>query len=125
MYNLFNLHLNKHISNDYLKKNLIIFMKILIPIAPHIALECLEKLNEKKIDDWPKVNKENLEENVIKIIVQINGKTRNVIETKKDLNEENLVKIIKIDNKIKKFIENKDIKKIIFVKNKLINFVIT
>ena len=125
IYNLFNLHLNKHISNDYLKKNLIIFMKILIPIAPHIALECLEKLNEKKIDDWPKVNKENLEENVIKIIVQINGKTRNVIETKKDLNEENLVKIIKIDNKIKKFIENKDIKKIIFVKNKLINFVIT
>jgi leucyl-tRNA synthetase len=61
----------------------------------------------------------------IKYVVQINGKTREIIEEKKDLTEENLIQLIKLNTKVEKYIKNtNEIKKIIFIENKLINFII-
>ena len=124
LYNLFHSNINKDISNSCLKKNLKIFMKILVPITPHIALECLENLGEKNTEDWPQVNKKNLEDNKIKMIIQINGKTRNVIEIEKNLPKEVIVSTAKKDEKVEKFLLNKIINKTIYVENKLLNFVI-
>ena len=56
IYNLFNDHLEKDISDKCLKLNLIKLMKILIPFTPHIAYECLEMLGEKEIKNWPKID---------------------------------------------------------------------
>ena len=48
------------------------------PIIPHFANECLEKLNAKKIK-WPKYDEKLLKEDIINIVIQINGKKRGLI----------------------------------------------
>ena len=59
-------------------------MNVLIPIIPHLAYECLEQLGVKGINTWPKIDDKLSLNEKIKIAVQINGKTREVIEVKKD-----------------------------------------
>ena len=124
IYNLLFSSLPKQISNKCLKRNLSIYMKILIPITPYLAHECLEMLKSKEIYDWPQINKKLLKDNKVKIIIQINGKTRNVIEIKKNLNKKEVIKLTKSDEKIDKFLLNKEIEKTIFIENRLINFVV-
>ena len=60
----------------------------------------------------------------VKIIIQINGKTRDVIDVKKDLLEQDIYKITMKSSKAEKFLKNKKIDKTIFVKNKIINYLI-
>ena len=124
IYNLFSSSLQKKVSNECLKKNLSIYMKILIPIAPYLAHECLELLKVKDIYEWPQTNKKLLKENKVKFIIQINGKTRNVIEVKKNLDKKEAIRLTKKDQRIDKFLLNKVIEKTIFVENRLINFVL-
>jgi leucyl-tRNA synthetase len=70
---------------------------------------------------WPKIDEKFLIEENIKFIVQINGKTRKIIISKKDTNENLLLEKIRNDKKLNEFLENKNIKKKIFIPNKLIN----
>ncbi len=98
-------------------------MKILIPFVPHLANECLDIHKIKDKNEWPIVDKKLILEEKIKLAVQINGKTRDVIEIKKDLNENEVMKICKKSSKAKNKILEKNIKKIIFVKNRIINFI--
>ena len=98
----------------------------MMPFMPHLSCECLSKLEEKdfyeKIE-WPKVNKSFLTDEEIIIVVQINGKKRGLISTKKDVSEkEVLAEAKKIEN-IEKNLKDKKILKNIFVKNKIINFI--
>jgi leucyl-tRNA synthetase len=72
---------------------------------------------------WPKVNENFLLEENIKFIVQINGKTRKIITSKKDTTENSLLTKIKEDSKLNEYLNNKDIKKKIFIPNKLINII--
>ncbi|PIX03351.1 hypothetical protein COZ78_00850, partial [bacterium (Candidatus Gribaldobacteria) CG_4_8_14_3_um_filter_42_11] len=58
------------------------------------------------------------------LIIQINGKARGGLEVVRDMAEQEAVGLVKKDQKISKWLANKEIKKTIFVKNKLINFVI-
>ena len=113
----------KKISNIYLKKNLVNFMTVLIPFTPHLANECLEKL-DKSIEKWPKINNQSTKRQKIKIAIQINGKTRDVIEIQKDSTEKEVISISKKNKKINKNLENKSIVRIVFVKNKIINYLI-
>jgi leucyl-tRNA synthetase len=124
IYTLFNSSLNDEISNECFKKNLSKLMSVLIPFIPHLAHECLEKLGEKKFDTWPKVDKGLSLNEKIKIAIQINGKTKNIIEIKKDLDENNAINESRKNKKISDQLLNKNIKKIIFVKNKIINYLI-
>jgi leucyl-tRNA synthetase len=123
-YTLFNSNINEKVNNECLKKNLSKLMKILIPFVPHLAHECLEMLGAKNIHEWPKVeNKIGLEEK-IKIAIQINGKTKKVIEIRKDLDEKDVIDIIKKDKKVNEQLNKVEIQRIIFVKNKIINYLI-
>jgi leucyl-tRNA synthetase len=122
IYNLFNSALSEEISNACLKKNLSKLMQLIIPFVPHLAHECLEQLGSKEINVWPQVDsKLNLSEK-IKIAIQINGKTREIIELKKDLDEKNVINECKKINKINEHLSKRKITKIIYVKNKIINF---
>ena len=124
IYSLLVLTTEKDVSNECLKKNFIKLIKILIPFTPHLAHECLEQLGEKNKDNWPEVDsKLNLNEK-IKIAVQINGKTKKIIEVKKDLEEKDVINECKKNIKINDNLINKKIIKIIFVKNKIINYLI-
>ena len=125
IYNLFRLAIDEEISNEILKKNLSKLMTVLIPFVPHLAHECLEQLGVKNVNIWPEVdNKLNLDEK-IKIAIQINGKTRDIIEIKKDLDEKRVVDECKKIKKICDQLNKGKIQKIIFVKNKIINYLIT
>ena len=114
-------NLDNEIGNNLFRK---IFKKLWIndPFTPHLTYECLELLNCKDTNSWPKIEKNNLEE--IKLAVQVNGKTRDIISIKKDLSEEDVDKIILKDLEAKKYLENGEVKKKIFVRNKIINYII-
>jgi len=98
-------------------------MKMMIPFTPHLAYECLEKLNSKTVNKWPEIDKKNVLDQV-KVAIQINGKTRDILSIKKDLVEKELNKIIVENSKAKKYLENKKIIKTIYVKNKILNYII-
>ncbi len=120
--------LNKEINNEYSKDELINnYNKILItliPIVPHFAFECLEKNQFDFNQNWPAYNKDMLIEDSVNIVAQINGKKRALINTDRDVSEENLLLIIKKNVNLKKYLDNKEIKKVIFIKNKIINIII-
>ena len=122
IYKVFIKYFNLEITNEIMKECLIKMMKLLIPFTPHLAHECLESLNCKNIDIWPEINSNEMGE--IKFAIQVNGKTRDIITIQKDLKEEQIDKIIRKDSKAKKFIEKKEIYKTIFVKGKIINYII-
>ena len=96
----------------------------MIPFVPHLANECLHNLKTEDKDIWPVINKKAVEGQKISMVVQVNGRTRNVLKIKKDLNEEQITKLIKAEPKVLKYIENKKIIKTIFIKNKIINFIL-
>ena len=121
-YNLFNKHLEKELSNDCLINNVTKIMKLMIPFTPHLAYECLEILNCKNIDKWPEIKGDLIEK--IKFAIQVNGKTRDIISIKKNTEKEKINEVVLSSSKAKKFIENKKIFKTIFVKDKIINYII-
>ena len=95
----------------------------MIPFTPHLAHECLELMKCKSTKDWPKIDEKQLVLD-IKIAVQINGKTRDILLIKKDLNENEVYRNILENSNARKYIKDKKIKKTIFVKNKVINYII-
>ncbi len=117
----------KQIEKPYKKETLVEnFKKILIcmtPIIPHFAYECLHQLNIKKID-WPNYDETILVKDTINVVIQINGKKRGLIKSKPNLLEENLFEIITKDEKLNKYLENKNVKKKIYIKDKLMNIII-
>ncbi len=121
--------LNKEISNKIEKNKLIEnYKKILItmsPVIPHFSKECLELIGEKERIQWPEINEKILVENKKNFVVQINGKTREIIEAEKDISEENLLVKINESSKLKNYIEGKSIKKKIFIPEKLINIIVS
>ena len=114
--------LENNISNKTFQKSVVDIMKLMIPFIPHLAHECLELLNCKNVNEWPKIDKNIIEE--IKLAVQVNGKTRDIINIKADMEENDVFQTIIKNSKAKKYIDDKKIGKTIFVKNKIINFII-
>ena len=96
----------------------------MLPIVPHLANECLSEISEEKIYNWPEVNKKYLKTKKINIVVQINGKKRSLITIEKSLDEKDLIEKIKETKELQKFLEEKNIIKSIFIKDKLINLIL-
>ena len=120
-------YVSNRVNNGY-KKNTLVenYEKILIaiqPIIPHFSNECLEMLNKNNFK-WPKIDESIIKEDTINLVVQINGKKRGLIQTKFNSSEDELVQLLKYDDKIMKYLENKEIKKKIFIKNRLLNIII-
>ncbi|OGZ17909.1 MAG: leucine--tRNA ligase [Candidatus Nealsonbacteria bacterium RBG_13_36_15] len=103
------------------------FLILLSPFAPHISEELWLQLgNSKSIfeEEWSKPDPKLLKEEVITMIVQINGKVRDKIEVEADISEEKAKELAFSQEKVKKWTEGKEIKKVIFVPGRLINIVI-
>ncbi len=122
IFSVFRNKLDKNIKNNFLKNEFIKFMKVLIPFIPHLAYECLDLLKCKTKNKWPEINKDTIEN--VKMAVQINGKTRDVIDVNKDMSEKQIKEFILKNSKAKNYIENNNLKKVIFVKNRIINYII-
>ena len=109
----------KNLSSNY-KKILICFA----PVIPHFVNECLESLNLNAKIDWPSFDKDILESEEIKFVIQVNGKKRTILKAQKSISEKNLFEIVKKDKIVDKYIKSKEIKKIIFIKDRLMNILI-
>ena len=119
--------LNKQIEKQYTKNTILEnYTKILItmtPILPHFANECLSIIETKNFR-WPDYNKSMLKEDIINIVVQINGKKRALIQTEPNITEEKLFEIVKNDEKISKYLHQKNVKRKIYIKDKLLNIIV-
>ncbi len=99
-------------------------LKMMTPIIPHFASECLEQMQIKNNLNWPKINKDLLKIKSYNIVIQINGKKRDLLFLNDELNEKEIITEAKKSEKCSKYLQDKKIKKTIYVKNKLLNIII-
>jgi len=124
IYNYFSKEINNFIKKDALRENYTNILYLLSPIIPHYAEECLSELNVKKKITWPEADKKYLQEDKVEFVIQINGKKRFTIRSNTDSTEKEVYdKVIKEEYFIKNY-GAMNIKKTIFVKNRLMNLII-
>jgi leucyl-tRNA synthetase len=102
------------------------FVKLLSPIAPHLAEELWEKLGYSdtiSYEAWPAYDESKLIDNEIEIVIQVNGKVKNKLTVPTGASKEDLEQIAMGDEKIKEQIEGKTVRKVITVPGKLVNIV--
>ena len=123
MYSFFSKEIENEYTSETLKENYGKILISLMPVIPHLSCECLNLLNIKKKIEWPRYDASLLEEDFVNIVIQINGKKRGLLKTKKNVLENEILENIKRDKSIMKYLTNVDIKKKIYVSNKLINII--
>ena len=110
------------------KKDTGIFLQLLAPFAPHLSEELWHTLgNTESIhcEPWPEYDEAKLVSDTVSIAVQINGKTRGLIEVLPDSEEDIVVNAIKKDKRLPSFLKGREIQRVVYVKNKLINLVVS
>jgi leucyl-tRNA synthetase len=124
------------------------FLVMLSPFAPHIAEELWQSLWESQdnvdetqtdpsirgagaekyksifLQQWPKYNPKMIVEDKIEMVVQINGKVRDKIQVPADISEDEAKEKALASEKIKKYTDGQEIKKVIFIKGRLLNLVV-
>lgn len=116
---------DKFVIPKYFYENL---AKLIAPFAPHIAeeiwMEILENPKSIHLELWPKYDENLLIDNLINLTVQINGKTRGAVEV--GINDDQKYIEDKILNipELAKYLDQQTIKKVIYVKGRIINFVV-
>tara|TARA_B100000941_G_scaffold272968_1_gene232899 strand:- start:367 stop:912 length:546 start_codon:yes stop_codon:yes gene_type:complete len=131
IYEIVNVISKFELKNEGCKKamadSLTILIRIIEPMMPHLAEECWSLMNNKTAlnkEPWPEAIKDYLIQTVATVVVQINGKRRGEVKIAVDTNEKEVMsEVYKIKN-VSDIIENKEVKKIIFVPNKIVNLVI-
>ena len=123
-YNFLIKHIEKNISPKDLYENYIKILTMFSPIIPHFTSECLVDIGFKEKIVWPEIDKNYLTDENLDYVIQINGRKRTIINAKKDLSEEKILNIAKNDKVLHKYLINKPIKKVIFVKNRLLNILV-
>ena len=106
---------------------IVFILKMLSPIAPHICEHLWRKFeyDDKTIESWwPRFEIELLEVEEFELIIQVNGKVRGRTIIEKNKSQDEIENIASQLENVKAHIGDKDIKKSIFIKDKLINFVI-
>jgi len=122
IYNLLCAHLlNNKTSNKTLKNEWEKIIMLLMPLTPHLANECFEKLNKKFY--WPQYDNKLLKEENCKIVIQVNGRKRGILEIPTNSKDQIIITKAKEVDNVLKHLENTEIIKNIYIKNKLINFI--
>jgi len=122
IYNLFYDHvMNNKTSNKTLKNEWEKITMLLMPLVPHLAHECSEKIIKKFY--WPKYDLKLLKEENCTIVIQVDGRKRGVLEMSVNSSEKNIIIKSKEIENVAKHLENSSIIKNIYIKNKLINFI--
>ncbi|MDC0442928.1 leucine--tRNA ligase [Gammaproteobacteria bacterium] len=103
-------------------------LKMLSPITPHISLYLWKQYSESDGNDfensWPAYDEEFLQLKDFQLIIQVNGKVRGKENVSVDTEQADLEVLAKENENVKKILANQPIKKVIYIKEKLINFVI-
>ena len=102
-------------------------VKLLSPVVPHITEELRSKLGHVgsiAYAKWPTYDESKLVEDVVEIVVQINGKVRQHLQVSKDASREELQALALNDERIKQELADKEVKKVIAVPGKLVSIVV-
>lgn len=102
------------------------FLKLCFPFAPHISQELAQQLGHKKLLDhesWPKYDEAMLVEDMITLAIQVNGKLRDTIEVSAHIKEDEAKKLALASEKVKTSMQGKEPKKVIYVPRKIVNIV--
>ncbi len=108
------------------KDDLVIFIKLLCPFAPHLCEEIWESLGGEgllSLSQWPEYEESKTVEDSVEIGVQVNGKVRGTIVIPNGCAKEEALEIAKKDERVASFLEGKTLVKEIYVPNKIVNFV--
>ncbi|MCX8075366.1 MAG: class I tRNA ligase family protein [Clostridia bacterium] len=117
------LYKEEKVSKVYIKP----LLQILNPIAPHVTEELWEKLGfEGHVFEsvWPKYDESKLELDQIELAVQINGTVRFKLVVDSSLDEASIEQIVRNDERLKQYLVEKAIKKVIVIKSRIVNVVI-
>ena len=108
------------------KDDLVIFIKLLCPFAPHLCEEIWETIGGEgllSLSQWPEYEESKTVEDSIEIGVQVNGKVRGTIVIPNGCAKEEALELAKKDERVASFLEGKTLVKEIYVPNKIVNFV--
>ena len=107
-------------------KDLNNFLIVLNPIAPHVTEEVWSKFNKNMIIDekWPEYDESKIKTDSIELAVQVNGAVKFRVNVPNGASKEEIEKIVMADNNLDKFIDRNNIKKLIIVPGRIINFVV-
>ena len=125
-YNSISSNLN-HVNKDLRREALMKFCILLAPFAPHISDEIWHLIGNSKsvhLEKWPVFDEDALKENSYELVIQINGKVRDKINVEINISDDEIKEKTLIRPNVKKWIDNKTIRKIIIVKGRIINIVV-
>ena len=104
-----------------------VFLKILSPFAPHMTQELWEQMDNTSFlieEDWPSYEEEYLSDDEIELVIQVNGKVRDKIMVAAGIAEDDAKEKALTSEKVQKFIDGKEVRKVIFVQGKLVSIVV-
>jgi leucyl-tRNA synthetase len=113
--------------SEVTKKDIETFLILLAPLAPYITEEMWTVIGNKPSihkQIWPAYDKKALRQENFELVVQVNGKTRGALKAKRGISEAEALELAKSDPKIGTHIGEAEIRKVIFIPNRLINIVI-
>ena len=125
-YNSISSNLN-HVNKDLRREALMKFCILLAPFAPHISDEIWHLIGNSKsvhLEKWPVFDEDALKENSYELVIQINGKVRDKINVEINISDDEIKEKTLVRPNVKKWIDNKTIRKIIIVKGRIINIVV-
>jgi leucyl-tRNA synthetase len=104
-----------------------VFLKLLAPFAPHVTEELWHSLGNDSflsVEAWPKYDPSLLKDDVVKLVIQVNGKMRDILEVAAGEQEDRVKEMALVCEKVKGYIEGKDVKRVIVIQDKIVNIVI-
>ena len=103
------------------------FLRVLAPFAPHMTEDLWHQLGNKKsihVEKWAKFSAKKLIQDTITLAVQINGKVRDTMVMSAEASEQEVTKQALSQTKVIEWIGGKEIRKVIYVKGRLVNIVV-
>ena len=103
------------------------FILMLAPLAPHISEEIWQRMGHEEslaYAEWPEVDEKWLVQDMLKLVVQVNGKVRGTIEVPADTSKEAIIEAGRTNEKVIRHLEGKEIRREIYVPGRLINIVV-
>ena len=103
------------------------FVLLLSPFAPHLSEELWERLGHGEslaYESWPSYDPAKTVEDLVEVVIQINGKIRSRIQVARDTAESTLEQLAGNDETIRRYLDGKNAAKTVVVKNRLVNFVV-
>jgi leucyl-tRNA synthetase len=114
-------------KDDFSKETYKILIQLFAPVAPYVCEELWSQQGEKEsvhASKWPEFDENKTKDKEIQLVVQVNGKFRQRLKIEAGLADEEVKKTVKNAHEMKKWISGKKIRKTIYIKDRLLNFVV-